>query len=134
MPFKSSTAGTKGLTLIECVISILILSVMLIGGLMLYNNANAIMSLAMQKKMALEMGIQEMEAIKSAGYVSLPSPTTGNWVNLPDKTFNQFTAQIRKRITDVSIAPVMKKVELEVSWTRTNSDPKTITLETLMSP
>ncbi len=127
-----SKLNTRGLTLIECVISILILSVTITGGLMLYSNANVIMSKAMHKKIALEMAVQEMEEIKNAGYAGLPGPSTGPWVN---KTFGLFTAQMRKTITDASAPPnAMKKVQLEVSWTEDKSDPKIIKLETLMSP
>jgi len=124
-----SKLNTKGLTLIECVISILILAVTITGGLMLYSNANVIMSTAMHKKIALEMAVQEMEEIKDTEYTKLSS---GPWEN---KTFGLFTAQIRKTITDVSAPPnAMKKVQLEVSWTEDKSDPKIIKLETLMSP
>ena len=127
-----SKLNTRGLTLIECVISILILAVTITGGLALYSNANVIMSTAMHKKIALEMAVQEMEKVKSAGYAGLPS--AGNWENLPDKTFDLFTVQIRRRITNASTAPVMKKVELEVSWREDKSDPRNIKLETLMAP
>ena len=133
MPIKYLTSDTRGLSLIERVIAILILSVSLAGGLSLYFNATSIMSLAMHKKMAVEIAVQEMEKIKDAGYAGLPNPTTGTWQNLSDRTFDLFTAQVRKRITDVSTSPVMKKVELEVSWAEDKHDPRTIKLETLFS-
>src|SRR3989338_2830138 len=104
MPLKYFKSDAKGLTLIECVISILILCVMIAGGLVLYTNASAIMSKAMQKKMALEMAIQEMEEIKGAGYNSPDNQATGVWSDLPNKTFGlntsqPFTTQMRRKIT-----------------------------------
>ena len=123
-----------GLTLIECVISILILSVTLAGSLNLYFNATSIMSVAMHKKVALEIAIQELEKVKDAGYAALPNPASGKWENLSDRTFDLFTAHLRKKVTDASAPPVMKKVELEVSWVEDKHDPRTIKLQTLLSP
>lgn len=135
MLLKYFRLNAKGLTLIECIISILILSIMLAGGLVIYPNANTIMSLAMHKKIALEIAVQEMEKIKNAGYADLLNPPPPPF----DKTFGlvttqPFTAQIHKTITDLPTAPDMKKVELEVSWTEDNHDSsRNIKLETYMS-
>ena len=68
MPIKYLTSDTRGLSLIECVIAILILSVSLAGGLSLYFNATSIMSLAMHKKMAVEIAVQDLARADDDGF------------------------------------------------------------------
>ena len=54
----------SGLTLVEVLISILILSILLAGGLSFYFNSSEFMGLAMHKKMALELANEKMEECK----------------------------------------------------------------------
>ncbi len=142
-----SKFNTKGLTLIECVIAILILAVTVTGGLMIYTHASTIMSKAMHKKMTLEIAIQAMEEIKNTEFtnLTLTTPPDG-WDYLSDKTIGALTTQphttqLRRRITEVTVnSPKMKKVELEVkggvevAWTNDNSDSRIVKLQTFISP
>ncbi len=124
-------------TLLEVLISILLLAIILTAGLSIYTNASAIMTKAMHKKIAMEMANEQMELIKNDGYLNLPNPAPGTWENPSSITFGDFTAAWRRRITDVEgTSPNIKKqIELEVSWTEADAqNPTTIGLATYMVP
>ena len=53
MTANSLKYNKKGLTLIECLISIVVLGIMVTGGLALFHSAEKIMGMSMHKKMAL---------------------------------------------------------------------------------
>ena len=70
--------NNKGLTLIEILISILILAIMMAGGMSFYFNADNMMALAIHKKVALEVAANTLETIKGNGGYSDPTlPLTG---------------------------------------------------------
>ena len=131
----------KGMTLAEVLISILILSIALVGGMCFYFNSTNVMTMAMNKKIAMEMATQAMEQIKDAGYSNLPNPATGNWETATSVTFSNgsssFTTQKQRRVTDTEGASpnINKKVEIQVCWpTCGNATSKTINVATYMAP
>lgn len=129
----------RGFTLIESLISLLLLSIILAGGLSFYFNSDEIMSLAMHKKIAMEMANQSMEKIKKDGYANLLPPTIG-FVSGPfgsAMTFGDFTAQTQQRVTHVEgISPnINKMIEVKVSWTEAGKQTsREILLATYMAP
>ena len=66
----------KGFTIIESLISILLLAIVLAGGVSFYHNSDALMSMAMHKKMATEMANSQMEYLKIVPYDNLTNSTT----------------------------------------------------------
>jgi prepilin-type N-terminal cleavage/methylation domain-containing protein len=60
----------KGLTIIECLLSIIILAIMLTAGMAFYFNAQASMRWSIHKRIAIEMASAEMESIKNSSYAS----------------------------------------------------------------
>jgi prepilin-type N-terminal cleavage/methylation domain-containing protein len=67
----------QGLTIIECLLSIIILAIMLTAGMAFYFNAQTSMRWSVHKRIALEMAGAELEKIKNAGYSNLPDPCPG---------------------------------------------------------
>lgn len=141
--------NSKGLTLIECVIAILILVIMIAGGLTIHTNATAMMNLAMQKKIALEAAVQEMEKMRRNGYAVIPS--IGKWENLADRSFDDLTIKVCRKVSNLpGTAPNdIKNIELAVSLKadpcsqtmtaleaagKDSIDPKIIKLQTYLSP
>jgi Tfp pilus assembly protein PilV len=131
-----------GFSLAECLISILLLAIALIGGMAFYTNSSEVMGLTLHKKMAMEMAMQEMEQIKKDGQAGLPEPASGVWVSgsVSTVTFGDpaqpFSGQLQKKISDVEgTAPNKnKKVEVQVSWTEAGeTNPRTVNLQTLMA-
>ena len=123
-----------GFTLIESLVSIILLSICLTGGIAFYFNASEIMALTIHKKIAMEMANQAVEKYKEMGYADLP-PNSANWVPEAAITFGDFTAQARRRIKDVvGDPPNTKKIEFEVRWTQSGKiQPRTINLITYIS-
>ena len=124
----------KGISLVEVLISVLLLTIILAAGQNFYFNASAIMAQAMHKKIAMEMANQQMETNRVNGYASLPNPATGNWENPVAVSFADFTANARRRVTDLGTPP-QKKVEIEVKWLESGKqDQRVINLATYVSP
>ena len=140
----------KGLTLAEALISLLFLSIVLVGGIGFYFNSSDVMTMKMHKKMAMATAIQGMEQMRDSGYscLSYPAPEgcpptspTGTWEPATSVTFSNgsfsFTTQKQRRVTDVEgISPnINKRVEIQVSWTEPGKlTPGVINLATYMAP
>ena len=114
----------KAFTLVEVLISILLLSIILAGGMGFYFNSTDVMTRAMHKKIAMEMANQAMEQIKNGGYTgALVDPATITWAPSSDPfnviewsngSFN-FKVQEQHRVTDIG-SPANKQVEVRVCW------------------
>jgi prepilin-type N-terminal cleavage/methylation domain-containing protein len=64
----------NGLTIIECLLSIIVLAIMLTAGMAFYFNAQASLRWSIHKRIALELAGAELENIKINGYSGLPNP------------------------------------------------------------
>jgi prepilin-type N-terminal cleavage/methylation domain-containing protein len=107
-----------GFTLIENMISMMLLTIVLTAGLSLYHNANQFTKLAVHKKIATELVNSRIETFKKDGYGSLPLPSTPEILTL---TIGGLSAQQTATITDID-EPVngttdYKKIQVEVVWT-----------------
>lgn len=60
-----------GFTIIECLISLLILVILMTGGMAFYQHSNNMMKAATHKRIALEIANAKMEALKNSGYDSV---------------------------------------------------------------
>jgi len=126
--------NTRGFTLIESLISIILLSICLAGGIAFYFNASEIMTLAIHKKIAVEIANQAVEKYKEMGYSDLP-PANGVWTADSAVTFGDFSVQTRRKIADVvNGPPATKQVEFEVTWTEAGkTQARTINLFTYIA-
>jgi prepilin-type N-terminal cleavage/methylation domain-containing protein len=131
----------QGFTMIETLISILILLVMMTAGTAFYYNSSRIMAMTMRKKKALEMATQAIENAKDTGYSGLTA--LGIWQDIPlsgwDTTdiFPQSPApQRQRRVTNDTVAgAVFKKVEVSVVWQEPGSSSSgSIFLATYLAP
>ena len=124
----------EGFSIVESLISILLLAIVLAGGMSFYFNSSAIMAQVAHKKMAMEIANQAMEKKRIATFSSL---TATGWVDddTPIVSFGDFSTQVRKKITNMVGTPPYKQVEIEVSWTEPGQQSQsTIALATYMAP
>jgi prepilin-type N-terminal cleavage/methylation domain-containing protein len=124
----------KALTLIECLVAVILLSITLVAGMAFYFNASAIMGQAMHKKMAMEMINQKFEQLRRDGYSAL-TPTV-DFVNGSTVTFGDFSVQTRQKVTNIdgNSSNGVRKVEIEVSWTEAGkSAANTIAMSTYVA-
>lgn len=63
-----------GFTLIECVISLLLLAVVLVGGMAFYFYSDKSLTIATHRRMATELANARLEELKSGGLAGLPNP------------------------------------------------------------
>ena len=127
----------NGMTLAEVLISFLLLSIVLVGGMGFYFNSTDVMTMAMHKKIAMEMATQAMEQIKNGGYGSLPNPASGNWETASTVTFGNFSAQKQRRVTDVEgTSPnINKRVEIQFNWSEPGRQTsQLVSLATYIAP
>jgi len=126
--------NNRGFTLIESLVSIILLSICLTGGIAFYFNASEIMALTIHKKIAMEMANQAAEKYKEMGYLNLP-PVSADWVPEAAVTFGDFTAKTRRWIKNViGDPPNTKQVEFEVRWTEAGkTEARSINLITYIS-
>jgi len=112
----------KGLTIIECLLSILILAIMLTAGMAFYFNAQASMRWSVHKRIALEMASAELENIKNNGYATLPNPAPagGLWQGPLTVQLVNLSGQKDIYVFDVDIngdgSTDFKQVRVIISW------------------
>lgn len=123
-------------TLIEVLISMLLLAIVLSGGITLFFHANDISALVLHKKMAMEEGSNGIEYLKNMDYSALwglADPINQPYIT--NMTVGQIEAQTTRTLTRVTpenrvIANIM------VTWTdpsRTSS-PQEMTFMTQIAP
>lgn len=103
------TNNSSGFTLVEVLISILMLAIVLTGGMALYHNASEIMAHMVHKKVAMELADLEMEGIKELTYNSI--------IPLDETTITGAPlANAKKTITVTEVDAKYKEVGVKVAW------------------
>ena len=112
----------KALTIIECLLSIIILAVMFAAGMAFYFNAHASMRWSVHKRIALEMAGAELENIKNNGYAALPNPApAGNlWQGPLAVAIDNISGQKNIYVYDIDAngdgATDYKQVRVVINW------------------
>ncbi len=108
----------KGLTLIECLISLILLAVLLVAGIAFYFYAQETFRWSVHKRIAIEMASAEMESIKNMEYTTLPNPPSRSKWFQESGPVNIVTLNDGQR--DVYVtgdgATGYKEAQVEVSW------------------
>lgn len=121
--------NNSGFTLLEVIISILLLAITLAGGMALYFNANKIMALMVHKKQAMEMADKKMEEIRDASYVSLNEGTT------EESGLKVAGLNANRSVTITKPTSNYKQVMIEVNWKEADEAyDKTVKLISYVSP
>lgn len=109
---RKLTRSECGFTLLEILVSMLLLAVTLVGGMALYHNAERIMALMVHKKVAMELANERMEAVRNTPYSTLDPGI--------DQDFNLKVSGLSAgRVTTVSIPDPnkdLKEVRVNVRW------------------
>lgn len=121
--------NNSGFTLLEIIISILLLAITLAGGMALYFNANKIMALMVHKKAAMELADKKMEDLRDASYSSLVEGET-NESGLKVAGLNA-----SRSVTVAKPNSNYKQVTIEVNWKEANETAdKSVKLVSYVSP
>ncbi len=129
---KINSRELSGSTLIEVLISMLILTIVLTGGMQYFIVTSKVMVLARHKEMAMEMANGALEEMRKAGFDHLPL-ATGLWGPDSSITFGDFTATTKRRVTNINNVGqvVRRQVEVQVNWNESGQGaPREISLFT----
>jgi prepilin-type N-terminal cleavage/methylation domain-containing protein len=134
----------KGLTIIECLLSIIILAVMLTAGMAFYYSAQASMYGSIHKRIALEMASAELESIKNMPYDSVPDyATLTKWTNESQNITEGILAGLNgNQIVAVESLNGYKHVQVEIDWKDAGKsvapgispDTSSVSLDTYIAP
>lgn len=127
----------KGFTLIEILISLLLLAITLVAGIQLFINADKIMTLATHKKIATEVANNKMEEIKTWEYdnvTSLSLQGADGQSVMGGLTLNKNYEVIERDILNGVVGDGIndyKQVTLNLTWDEFwTNDQKKLTLRT----
>ena len=96
-----------GFTLLEILVSMLLLAVTLVGGMALYHNAEQIMALMVHKKVAMELANEKMEDIRNTSFSRLAA----------QEDYPRVSGLSGVRSAEVfELSPDLKEVRVTVRW------------------
>lgn len=118
----------KGFTIAECLISLLLLTVILVGGMAFYFYSTEYLSFATHRRMVTELANAEAEDIRNDGFASLPDPVpNGLWLARSQEAVTIGSLSGTKDVYVFDVPGVgYKQVEVRISW---NEPGKTATQE-----
>jgi len=118
--------NSRGFTLIESLISILLLSICLAGGIKLYFYADQLSALSIHKRVANEMINSRIEDLRNSSYNSITTTGTAvsiTTINVGGLSANEF---VTVRLVDQTGQPItpyaFKEVTVRVNWSE-SEDP-----------
>lgn len=132
--------NSQGLTLVEVLISLLLLSIVLTGGLAFYFNSSEVMGLVTHKKFAAELASSILEGLKKDGYASLPAagpgtPTALTATDDPEGIIRNLSATKTVSVTDIGFPVQYKEVGVRIRWTEAGeTNPREARHVTYMAP
>ena len=131
--------NNQGFTLIETLISILLLSIILFAGMAFYFNGDEFMTKAMHRKMAQEMANSKMEDLKRAGYANLPASGTSvvdATVKVGGLSATRTTTVTNKDDPSGGNPIDYKEVKVRVDWNeagKVTASPQSFSITTFMA-
>lgn len=99
----------KGFTLVECLISLVIVTVVLVAGMGFYYYSKSLLESAIFRKIAVEVADSKMEEIRNNGYAGLPAGPL-------EVSLGKISGQEYIYVNDVSGTTDYKEVSVEVTW------------------
>ena len=137
----------KGLTIIECLLSIIILAIMLTAGMAFYFNAHAGLRWSVHKRIAIEMASTELESIKNMNYSDIPTQGSllldldGKWIARSGKVNGAVAiGNLTSGYKDVFPyfdpgVTLYKHVRVEIYWQdAVKSGQSSVSLDTYIAP
>lgn len=126
--------NNRGFTIIESLVSIILLSITLAGGIQLYFMADQLAGLTFHKKFATNVINSEMEILRNTPYANIVNNTTSIMVG-------GLSAQTNTSVVDVDAAGApnppfaFKKVDIQVLWNEPGEGAaRSYTITTYIAP
>ncbi|HAJ57726.1 MAG TPA: hypothetical protein DCL35_08215 [Candidatus Omnitrophica bacterium] len=112
----------KGFTIIESLISLLLLLIIMTGGMAFYIYSNQYIQPAIHKRIAAEIAVSKTEGLKNAGYSSLPDPAPvfpGLWEGPEAVSIGGISGNRSVYVFDIDDhdgRPAYKQLSVVVEW------------------
>ncbi|MBN1869236.1 MAG: hypothetical protein JW847_01495 [Candidatus Omnitrophica bacterium] len=130
--------GGQGLTFMESLVTLLLLTFILAFGTNIYSNADRIATMAVHKKIAVETAMAELERLKKEGYAALPEETD---LPPPVNIDLEGTPAVQgMTVRDIDEDPPdghtdYKEVAVTIRWNEVRSQtPREVSMTTLIAP
>lgn len=116
----------KGFSIVEALVSMILLVIMMTGGMAFYNYASKHAAEALHQKIALQLAESEMERLRSSAF-----PPIGGSTNV---TIRYLPGIMTTTVLD-SIGAAYRHVDVRVSWTEPGiATNREINLQTYIGP
>ena len=141
---RGGNPANAGFTIVEALISIILFTITLAGGLAIYVNADRIVTLTTHKRLAVEFANLRMEELRAMNYaafgtafpVSNPAaPKT--FVDPSQPSVGDFTAARTITVTHVPpvATPEYKEVAVKVTWSEAGqAGQREVEFKTIIAP
>ena len=117
----------KGFTIIECLISILLLAIVMVGGMAFYFDSTGHLAGATHKRIAAELANAKLEELKNIGYGNLTNGETSTSLNI--------TAGINGLQNVTIVGTAYKEVSVQMFWNEPNkAGTQNVTISTYIAP
>ena len=130
-------ACARGYSLLEALVSLLILAIVIVSGSAFFTYAREIQALAAHKRMARELINSKLEALKNAAYADLPDPSVPDITNV---TVGHLPGQQTTTVTDLTGAfgtpEGYKSVTTKIAWNQPMQGGKNLEMDftTIIAP
>jgi prepilin-type N-terminal cleavage/methylation domain-containing protein len=127
-----------GFSLIECLVSILLLTFLLVGGMSFYTFSNDYLQSVTSRRIAADLANSRMEIIKSGGYDAASNLTACSNPSSTSVLIGQLPGSMvccqNGTFTDVNATSSYKAVKVKVQWNQPNkSGPWNVTLDSFIA-
>ena len=126
----TSIGDTRGFTLIEALVTALILTIGLLGTLSLTTGVIRGNFFSKNITSATAIAESQLEAIQNRGYLNA---TTANFPTAATVTMNNVNFSRTTTITDNSPGTNMKTISVTVAWNETNNTARSVALQTILA-
>ncbi len=136
----TTLSSKTGFTIIESLISLILLGIVLTGGMKFYYHSQELISRTSHKKIALHTANGLMETFRKNGYGALPAAGVAVTSAITTGNLQYLSASSTVLVTDVDDptvagSPDYKSVRVTVNWTETGEpSARTVDLLTYMAP
>lgn len=128
----------NGFTIVEHLVSLLLLSIAIVGGMAYYTFADSHMQASFHRNIATELANSKMEELRKNGYSALPN-TTGLWQGPSPILIKYLSGNQSIYVFDIDDnsdgATDYKQVKVEIAWQEPSKTfLQNLTLDTYITP
>ena len=145
---RGGNPANAGFTIVEALISIILFTITLAGGLAIYVNADRIVTLTTHKRLAVEFANLRMEELRAMNYAAfdaafpVPDPAEPEPYDDPSQPPVVEGFASARTITVANVpqvaTPDYKEVTVNVAWTEADHDPagqqREVEIQTIIVP